>query len=146
MTRWSQQLVMGFGLLVLLGHAPAVWAACSQVATTDFLGTVCSDPGLESRSGRWILSSGGMLDGTARSITNPDGSAYVTKSGKVKTPGFDGDLYRTESKSTTGQVASSEMLSGTWILAPDEKLTGTWRMIQNPDGTISITDARIRLP
>ncbi len=99
----------------------------------------------EILSGKELLSAGGMMNGQTRTTVNPDGSQSVTKQGTLKTPGFDGILYRTEQKAATGQVMSSEIQSGTWILAPDEKLTGTWQMTQNPDGTMTISDNRVRV-
>ena len=201
-----KQLVVGLSMLsVALGSAGNVWAACSNVATDDFVGQVCSSPKAEQRTGRWIVDDGGIFEGTTTAVTNTDGSQRVDKQGKLKTPRydatlyhsesksatgaktsasqvagnevlpsgvfqgtstlvvnadgsqrldkqgklrsatFDGTLYRSESKSATGAKTIGEQLSGTWIIAPDYKLTGTYVSVQNPDGTVTVTDNRRRL-
>jgi hypothetical protein len=120
-----------------------VYAACTSVATTDFHGQVCSDPGRETRTGIWVNEDGGTFSGTAVIYTNSDNSQSLTKQGKLISSTFDGTLQYDESKDIAGKVASREIKTGKWRNSRIIILKGTITTYCNPDGTYSIVDGRI---
>ena len=128
-------LVVGLSMLsVAFGSAGNAWAACSNVATADFVGQVCSDTNAEQRTGRWIVDDGGIFEGTTTAVTNADGSQRVDKQGTLKTPSYDGRLSHSESKSATGAKTSASQIAGNEVL-PSGIFQGTTTLTVNPDGS-----------
>ena len=68
-------------VLIGLSATSRVFAACQNVVTAEFEGTVCTDPSQESRQGHSFLSDGGLLDTTI---------AGDTISGQFQTGNFSG--------------------------------------------------------
>ena len=132
-----KSLVVGLSMLsVALGSVGNAWAACQNVdvATADFVGQVCSDAGVEQRTGRWIVDDGGIFEGTSTAVTNADGSQQVDKQGKLKTPRYDATLRHSESKSATGAKTSVSQVVGDEVL-PSGVFQGTSTLLVNPDGS-----------
>lgn len=151
MVRWMRWIMTAL-LVVGVAHTSVVWAeiGCKTVVSTEFIGQVCSDTFSERRTGRWIIGDSGMLDGSATIMGDPALSLLMIKSGTLRTDDFLGSMSRIERRSMSASFPpmpvkeSTETLKGVWTLAPDEKLIGTWTMNERTDGTVAVTDQRIR--
>jgi len=94
--------------ILLLGVSLA-YAACESVATADFQGQVCTEPGKETRNGIWLNEDGGTFSGNVviATVSRPqEQSTQITKNGVLATPTFNGRLeYAKTSHWMAGNVS-----------------------------------------